>query len=166
MITNPINYPQTEVLIADALELIGRLHQQISLEAEALLSSAIPETLADIAAAKQQLVKQLEQNNQQLNRALSMQNLPSTDEGIQNYFKLAEKSGFEIEKASSLWKQIKTLSTECRKLNEQNGMSINLLMLHNQRALQILKGQPLSASTYGRDGTSHGNTIMRSLLSA
>ncbi|MEQ1527966.1 MAG: flagellar protein FlgN [Methylococcales bacterium] len=165
---NTINqsYAHIEKLIAKTLTLIESLHEQIVLEADVLQKLSTPEALRDIAVNKHNLVTQLEQLNSQLSQILNTENLPNTDEGMHGFFNQAETAGLLNQQVKSNWEQIKSLSAQCRILNEQNGMAINLLALHTQRALQILKGQSQTCSTYGRDGSSQREAFISSSLSA
>ncbi len=160
------SYAHTEKLLANALALVTQLHELMILEADALLQRSTAETISDIAANKQSLTSTLEQFNSQLDQILASENLPSTDEGVLEYFQKAQEAGLSIQRPSDDWSQIKLLSAECRQHNEQNGMSINLLALHNQRSLQILKGQTQSNSTYSRNGSSQKGTLSNNMLSA
>lgn len=159
-------YAHTEQLIAHALVLVKQLHGQIAQEADVLMDSTGAEAISQIAANKNGLVTQLDQFQSQLSQVLAEHQLPNTDAGVQSYFLKAQSAGFSIENASGQWAEIKALSSQCRILNEQNGMTINLLMLHTQRALQILKGQSPVCTTYGRDGAGQRDSFSHSLVSA
>jgi len=158
-------FNDTERHIGNILTSVTELHEQITAEAQILQQQPIAETLSAIAANKLRLVEQLDNYNQQLTQILAAEDLTSTDEGISQYFQRALAVGFAIDQISQQWTEIKLLTSQCRTLNEQNGITINLLKLHTQRSLQILKGQPRTCTTYGPNGSSLPETHVRTRLS-
>ena len=158
-------YPITEKLILNALQLAHQLHQELNREAEALKKTQQAELITAIAASKRQLVIQLEQFNSQLTQVLATEKLPNNQESIQEYFKRAEAAGLVTAGSIDNWAQLMHVCAECRTLNEQNGAGIDLLSRHTRRSLDILKGKPESANTYGSDGTTRSDRYTRPLIS-
>lgn len=158
-------YPVTEKLILSALHLSEQLHQQLTQEADALKQMQDAEWVDTIAASKKQLVAQLEQFSQQLGQILAAEQLSPHQDGIQAYFQRAEAAGLLSIELTSRWAQLMSLCTECRRLNEQNGASIELLARHTKRSLQILKGKPQIITTYGPDGSTRSDNFTRPLIS-
>ncbi|MGZ4968367.1 MAG: flagella synthesis protein FlgN [Methylobacter sp.] len=158
-------YPITEQLICNALKLAQQLHQELNREADALKKTQQAELINDIAANKKQLVLQLEQFNTQITQVLATENLPNNQESIREYFKRAETAGLQTTESIGNWAQLMNVCAECKKLNEQNGASIDLLSRHTKRSLDILKGKSESANTYGSDGRAQSDRQIHTLIS-
>jgi flagella synthesis protein FlgN len=152
-------YPLTEKLILNAVQLAHQLHQELNLEAETLKETQQAELIQNIAANKKQLVAQLEEFNTQLGQVLATEKLLNDQESLTEYFQRAEAAGLLITESVNGWSQLMLICSECKSLNEQNGMSIGLLSLH------ILKGKPEFANTYGPDGSTQSDLHSRSLVS-
>jgi len=158
-------YPITEELLSKGLILSHKLFETLSQEAGNLKNKTAPETLSDLATNKKEIVSQLEQFSKQLSQLLATENLPLNQEGIKEYFQKARTSGLQVADALTQWQQITTISVKCRSLNEQNGASIDLLIRHNQRSLQILRGKSQLSATYGPDGSTKTEQFSHSLVS-
>jgi flagella synthesis protein FlgN len=158
-------YPITEKLIFNALQLAQQLHQELNLEADTLKKTQQAELISSIAANKKQLVAQLEQFNTQITQVLATEKLPNDHESIKEYFKRAENTGLSTAESIGNWTQLMLVCAECRSLNEQNGAGIDLLSRHTKRSLDILKGKPEFANTYGSDGSTQSDRYSRTLIS-
>ncbi|MCK9397571.1 MAG: flagellar protein FlgN [Methylobacter sp.] len=158
-------YPITEKLILNALQLAQQLNQELNREADALKKTQQAELISNIAANKKRLVVQMEQFNAQLTQVLATENLPNDQEGIKGYFKRAETAGLFTNESVGNWAQLMLLCAECRSLNEQNGAGIDLLSRHTKRSLNILKGKPEFANTYGSDGSTQSDRYTHTLIS-
>lgn len=158
-------YPITEQLIINALKLAQQLHQELHREADALKKTQQAELINNIAANKKQLVVQLEQFNAQLTQVLATEKLPNNQESIREYFKRAETAGLLTAESMGNWTQLMIVCAECRNLNEQNGAGIDLLSRHTKRSLDILKGKPEFANTYGSDGSTQSDRHTHTLIS-
>lgn len=158
-------YPIAEKLILNALQLAQQLHQELNREAEALKKTQQAELINNLAANKKQLVTQLEQFNSQLAQVLATEKLPNDRESVKEYFKRAEAAGLSAAESISNWAQLMLVCAECRNLNEQNGASIDLLARHTKRSLDILKGKPQFANTYGSDGSTQSERYSHTLIS-
>ncbi|MDO9049683.1 MAG: flagellar protein FlgN [Methylobacter sp.] len=158
-------YPITEQLILNALKLAQQLHQELSREADALKKTQQVELINNIAANKKQLVVQLEQFNTQITQVLATEQLPNDQESVREYFKRAETAGLLTAESIGNWAQLMIVCAECRNLNEQNGAGIDLLSRHTKRSLDILKGKPEFANTYGSDGSTQSDRYTHTLIS-
>lgn len=159
-------YPVTEQLVSNALQLAQQLHQELIQEASILKNpDQATELLTDIAANKRQLVEKMEQFNSHLSQVLNLEKLPNSQEGIEAYFRRAEAANLQITSLANNWTQLMRICADCRNLNEQNGASIDLLSRHAKRSLDIIKGKPESASTYGSNGITQSERHVRTLIS-
>jgi flagella synthesis protein FlgN len=152
-----------EKLILNTLHLTRQLYQQLVQEADLLKTAPQVELIDTITANKKQLVSQLEGFNLQFGQILAAEKLPNNQDGIKEYFLRAEVAGQPTTETLNNWKQIQLICSECRTLNEQNGASIELLTLHAQRSLDILKGKTRGSSTYGRDGVTQRDPLTHTL---
>ncbi len=159
-------FPITEKLLDKGLELSLGLHELLSKEAHTLKKRAATTDLALIANRKKETVTRLEQFAKQFAQILSTENLSMHPEDVEKYFQTARQSGLPVENAENRWQQIAALGKKCRALNDQNGAAVNLLSRHNHRLLQILRGQPQSATTYGPDGATRAERFSQPLASA
>ncbi len=158
-------YPIAEQLILNALQLAQQLQLELNREADALKKTQQAELINAIAASKKQLVAQLEQFNAQLAQVLATEKLANNQDSIKEYFKRGETAGLSTELASGNWVQLMQVCAECRSLNEQNGAGIDLLSRHTKRSLDILKGKPEFANTYGANGITQSERHSHSLIS-
>ncbi|HEY8035342.1 MAG TPA: flagellar protein FlgN [Methylobacter sp.] len=158
-------YPIAETLILNALQLAQQLHQELNREADALKKTQQAELISNLAANKKQLVAQLEQFNAQLTQVLATEKLPNGRESIKEYFKRAEAAGLSTAESIGNWAQLMLVCADCRNLNEQNGAGIDLLSRHTKRSLDILKGKPEFANTYGSDGSAQSDRYSHTLIS-
>jgi flagella synthesis protein FlgN len=158
-------YPITEKLVINALQLAQQLHQELNREADALKKNQQAELINNIAANKKQLVVQLEQFNSQLAQVLATEKLANNQDGIREYFKRAEIANLPTAELIGNWMQLMLVCAECRNMNEQNGAGIDLLSRHTKRSLDILKGKPAFANTYGADGSTQSDRYSHTLIS-
>ncbi|MGZ5006636.1 MAG: flagella synthesis protein FlgN [Methylobacter sp.] len=142
-----------------------QLHQELSREADTLKTNQQVELIGDIAASKKQLVSQLEQFNTQLAQVLATEQLPNNQESIKEYLRRAEAIGLQTSESVGNWQQLMLVCAACRDMNEQNGASIDLLSRHTKRSLDILKGKPEFANTYGSDGSAQTERRSHTLIS-
>lgn len=158
-------YPIMEQLILNALQLAQQLHLELNQEADALKKTPQAELITAIATSKKQLVAQLEQFNSQITQVLATEKLPNDQESINEYFERAETADLLPAASISNWAQLMLVCAECKSLNDQNGATIDLLSRHTKRSLEILKGKPESANTYGSDGSTQSDRHSHSLIS-
>ena len=146
-------FPITEQLMANALPLAQRLHQQLSQEADSLIRTQQASFIKAIADNKRELVMQLDLFNKQLEQILAAEQLPHSIEGVEAYFQLASIAGLSANALRLNWEKLVELCTNCKSLNERNGASIDMLARNTKRTLHILKGKSENITSYGRDGS-------------
>jgi len=96
---------------------------------------------------------------------LATEKLPNDQNSIKEYFSRAEAANLSTAELIGNWTQLMIVCAECRNLNEQNGAGIDLLSRHTKRSLDILKGKPEFANTYGSDGSTQSDRHSRTLIS-
>ena len=157
------SWPFAEKLIHDILDATAKLHQQLVLEAELLLTGQQAELIDSSTNLKKRLAAQLEELNMQFGQLLSTEQLSCNHEGINLYLHRAEAAGLPIASVLTDWEELQQLCIQCKTLNDQNGASIELLSIHAKRSLDILKGKTRTANTYGRNGTTQSESINHTL---
>ena len=146
-------FPIAEQLIANASQLAQRLYQQLTQEAESLVRTPQASFINFVASNKRELVTQLDMFNRQLEQILAAEQLPHSPEGVDAYFQLASIAGLSVDEVQSNWQKLINLCSDCKRLNEQNGASIDILARNTKRTLHILKGKSEIPTSYGPDGT-------------
>ncbi len=159
-------YPVATKLAKNGLIHTQKLFQLLGEEASLLRKDEATELLAGIAAEKQLLVTQLNQFTKQLSQILNTENLALDQDGIKDYLEKAKNAGLKATELSQYWFEITELSKKCRDMNEHNGACIDLLTRHNQRSLQIIKGNGQTINTYGPDGTTSSELNSQNLVSS
>jgi len=158
-------YPITEKLLKKGFDLSLNLLNQLTTEADSLKRNADSVTISNIAVRKKETVSQLDQFSKQMTQVLATEKLQMSPTGMSEYFEKAENLSLNTSNSTTLWKEILSISKQCRDLNERNGASINLLAQHTHRALQILKGKSRQATTYGPDGSTYNERFSQTLVS-
>ena len=158
-------YPITEKLLKKGLNSSLKLLELLTREADNLKKNADSTSISTIAASKKETVTQLDQFSNQLSQVLATEKLQMSPNGVSEYLKKAETVKLNTSTSTTLWKEIISISKQCRILNEKNGASINLLAQHTQRSLQILKGKSQQATTYGPDGSTYSERLSQPLVS-
>lgn len=158
-------YPIAEKLLKTGLSLSTKLLTLLTTEAESLKHHADSKTISNIAFNKKETVSQLDLFSKQMSQVLATEKLQMSPTGISEYFKKAQAIELNTQASTSLWQEILSISKQCKLLNEKNGASINLLALHTQRSLQIIKGKSQQATTYGRDGSTYSERLSQTLVS-
>ena len=151
------NLPIAEKLIANGLKLSEQLYRELQQEETILNQATQPELLDAVTGQKQPLIQELNLSSKQLGQILQTEQLPNDKEGMRAYFDLAEKIGLNAGKAAEDWQAMIEKTEQCRSLNEQNGAAIELLLRHTRQSLNILKGKPQTAATYGPDGNTRSD---------
>ena len=158
-------FPIAEKLVNNSNTLTAQLHQLLLDEAECLKHGAPIDTLNALVAKKQPIITEINQFSRQLSQILTVENLPNNQSGVQEYFDKAQITGLATETIRRQWSEITRNAKACQRLNEQNGAVIDMLQRHTQRSLNILKGKPLVADTYGKDGSAKTARYSRELIS-
>ncbi|WP_305906577.1 flagellar protein FlgN [Methylomarinum sp. Ch1-1] len=158
-------YPITEKLLDKGLTLSHKLFELLSQESQNLQSRSALQSLPILANSKKETVAQLEQFSNQLSQVMATEQLTLSPADIQKYFQIAHSAGLPVADGVKHWRQITEMGKKCQRLNEQNGASIDLLMRHNHRSLQILTGKSQLPATYGPDGSTRTERFSQSLVS-
>lgn len=128
----------------------------------AALSQGDIEGLIDIAQRKAGQVSILSQMAEERNRTLRISTGMTDQLGMdawQEKYDPHKRSG-----ALQVWGELLDLARSAKRLNEQNGVLINLNLQHNQQALAVLRGATTqTANLYGPDGQTYSPGLGRPL---
>lgn len=160
------SFPFAAQLFQNGLNVTESFYQILTKEANYLKENNNIDTFNELIAQKNQLIPQLDEFSKQLEKVLKTESLTINREGIQQYFIIAKTAGLDISTAENNWEKLADLSEKCQHLNEQNGASIALLARHTKRTLDILKGKPKFANTYGSNGISSYESSSNPIASA
>ena len=158
-------FPIAEKLISNGLLLSQTLYRQLQDETEILKQKQHADTLNSASDQKQRLINELNTFSQQLGQILETEKLPNNRAGLNAYFIKAENAGLSAAETSAKWNQITDISAKNQALNEQNGATIEILLRHTRQSLNILKGKPQTADTYGSDGYKKSAVFSSSIIS-
>ena len=133
--TTPANNPLATVLTNET-DCARSLKELLEQEYTALQGRDTA-VLERLASNKVQLAEQLARLESQ--RCLLMPGAPDSDWQADD-------------EHSALWLQLKTLGTECARMNQVNGGIAELGRRRTERCLQLLHGQDADAETYSAEG--------------
>lgn len=158
-------FPIADTLLGKGLELSQKLFDLLIREADGLKNRETPDNLLRLAATKKETVVQLEQFTKQLAQVLTTESLTLSEANMTRYFDIAGAAGLSTSATQGKWRRIADLAKNSRTLNEQNGAAIDLLLKHNHRLSQILRGKSQFSTTYGPDGSTHTDRFSQPLIS-
>lgn len=147
-----------EKLIDQGLQLSQKLHRQLLDEAETIRHVKKSAALDAITQQKQQIILELNTFTKQLGQVLDTEHLPNNSEGFAAYIIKAKTAGINTQEVSDNWSKLTAVSEKIRLLNEQNGANIEILLRHTRQTLNIIKGKPKTAHSYGPDGSTRTDT--------
>lgn len=121
------------------------------------------QSVQTIAEEKILLMEHLEDLNKERRTLLETAGLDITSTGIADFFQNSNSPRAPQMKA--LWEAISTLSSQCEKQNNINGIVIEANKRHTENALSILQGKQQKTELYSKKGasikSSHNQTLLR-----
>ncbi|MEQ1637297.1 MAG: flagellar protein FlgN [Methylococcales bacterium] len=159
-------FPIAEKLTANGLNLIRQLQQLLLDEADLLKKNDQIAPLNLIVEKKQPLINEINQFSRQMAQVLTTETLPNDQNGMLQYLEKAKATGLAAEAMRNNWSEIIKITKTCKRLNEQNGGSIDILRRYTHRSLLVIKGHTQSPNTYRKDGTTQSDFHSRKLTSA
>lgn len=116
------------------------------------------------ASDKNRLFELLEDLEKERHALLLAAGLDFDSNGIMAYL---QRSTFRTKnQTAATWQQIETLTHQCRKQNQINGIMLEKNRRRTEKALAILKGQTPQAATYTANGETCQNQPRHSLAKA
>lgn len=134
---------------------------EILREEQSLLTSGQADALAEVGAAKLDLVEKLNASEQARLRLLGLTPAQSSRQDMAEWLRRnpAESAAWQA------WEQLITLAREAREIHAMNGELIAMHLARTSEALDILTQRQREASLYGSDGqaaTGSGSRIVDS----
>ncbi len=158
-------YPLAEKLLEQGAIESNKLTAILNQEKDNLMQRSNPIMINKIAEEKKHKTALIEQFSRQFNQILYTSHLELNSQGVELYFREAESHKIDTTKSRQHWDLIIQQARQCKQLNQENGLRLNILMQHTQRALQILKGKSRQTTTYGPDGNSAKERFSHALVS-
>ena len=142
---------EAERLLRQELEASRRLAELLEQENQALRKSEA-EALEHILSAKEALLKELDDRVDRHGHILRRLGLPLGRAGTE---RLAHLAG---ETCVAVWEALRETADRCREMNAANGGLLALTEVRVRQSLEVLRGRPDPAKTYGRGGQTRYST--------
>jgi flagella synthesis protein FlgN len=126
------------------------------------LTSSDAEIMEKMSAKKQPLVVQLEQLSRQREALLKAAGFPAGKDGLDAF--IANQSKAEASVLKILVTKLRTTAYACREHNHINGSIVNVNRQYLQKAMSILRGRDMTASSYGPGGEYSSQVVQQPLI--
>jgi len=151
------------LLLHDIAEHLAQLVQTLETENAALADNDL-DGIVQAANDKNRLFEFLEDLEKERHALLLAAGLDFDSNGIMTYLE-RNRSRTKNETATT-WQQIESLTRQCRKQNQINGIILEKNRRRTEKALAILKGQTPQPTTYTANGETCHNQSRNSLAKA
>lgn len=136
---------------------LGTLHQLLQNEFEALKANDL-DALDERGSARSQAMGALLRIQDERRSLLTAMQYADSNEGLEKMLRWCDPGKTLLDH----WRRCADLATECRELNERNGLLVNARLRRVEGMLEVLTARP-PASTYSRDAALTGNAAGRLL---
>jgi flagella synthesis protein FlgN len=133
---------------------------QLLKQEQTYLVQADIDGLTRITEEKAKVVNQMAELANLRYQTLAAAGFEPKEAGMQEWL----KSPAATATASKSWMELLTLAQSAKELNRTNGLLINKHMMHNQTALNVLRGNAQGGNLYGPDGQSMQKAGTRNLV--
>ncbi len=116
----------------------------------------------EMSAQKQPLIVRLEQLGRQREQLLKMEGFSAGKEGLEAF--IANQVTAQASVLNKLVNSLKTTAQACREHNQINGSIVNINRQYLQKAMSILRGRDINASSYGPGGEYSNQIVQQPLL--
>ena len=137
------------LVLQDIAEHLSQLRHTLESEYAALTENNL-EHIVQLANDKNRLFEFLEDLEKERHELLLAAGLDFDSNGIMAY--LQRNKAQTKDDSTAVWRQIETLTKQCRKQNQINGIILEKNRRRTEKALAILKGQIPQAGTYTASG--------------
>ncbi len=151
------------LLLRDIAEHLAQLMRTLETENTALADNNL-DGIIQAANDKNRLFEFLEDLEKERHALLLAAGLDFDSNGIMAY--LERDSSRTGNETAATWQQIETLTHQCRKQNQINGIILEKNRRRTEKALAILKGQTPQATTYTASGETCHSQSRNSLAKA
>ena len=126
------------------------------------LTTSDSETMDEMSAKKQPFVVHLEQLSRQREEMLKIEGFPAGKDGLDAF--IANQSTTEASALKILVAKLRTTAFACKEHNQINGSIVNVNRQYLQKAMSILRGRDMTASSYGPGGEYSNQVVQQPLL--
>ncbi len=151
------------LLLRDIAEHLTQLSQILENEYTSLSDNDL-ERIIQAANDKNRLFELIEDLEKERHTVLLAAGLDFDSSGIMAYLQRSPSQANN--ETASLWQQIETLTRQCRKQNQINGIILEKNRRRTEKALAILKGQSPQMGTYNASGETCHSQSRHSLAKA
>lgn len=146
-----MNSPETvelfRRLMQQEIDCAERLVKTLQREQDALSCRDL-DGLEQAGLDKQVLLGEMQQRSAAHEGFLAARGLPPGRTGSTAFMQSLPANAAE----HGIWQHLQSIAATCRELNQVNGKLVVLSRARTQRALEILRGTPDNAKTYGKAG--------------
>ncbi|VAX12602.1 hypothetical protein MNBD_GAMMA24-243 [hydrothermal vent metagenome] len=154
---------ELSLILRDITEHLIQLAATLESEHSALAKNDL-DIIIQAANNKNRLFELLEDLEHERHELLLAAGLDFDSNGIMAY--LQRGTSQTRNETAAIWQQIETLTHQCRKQNQINGIMLEKNRRRTERALAILKGQTPQTATYSASGEACHNQQRHSLAKA
>ncbi|VAX10543.1 hypothetical protein MNBD_GAMMA25-274 [hydrothermal vent metagenome] len=151
------------LILRDLAEHLAQLVLTLEAEHVALTENDM-ENIIRTATDKNRLFDFIEDLENERHALLQAAGLDLNSSGIMAY--LQRHTAPTKDETIAIWEQIETLTRQCRKQNQINGIILEKNRQRTEKALAILKGQTPQVTTYTASGETSHSQIHHSLAKA
>lgn len=126
------------------------------------LTTSDAEVMDDMSVKKQPFVVRLEQLNRQREEVLKVAGFPAGKDGLDAF--IVNQPTIDASALKILVTKLRTTAYACREHNQINGSIVNVNRQYLQKAMSILRGRDMTASSYGPGGEYSNQVVRQPLL--
>lgn len=155
--------PELSLILRDITKQLTQLAHTLESEHAALVDNDL-DAIIQAANDKNHLFELLEDLEKERHALLLAAGLDFDSNGIMAYL---QRGTSQIRnETAAIWQQVGTLTHECRRQNQVNGIILEKNRRRTEKALAILKGQTPQVATYTANGETCQNQARHSLAKA
>ena len=126
------------------------------------LSESDAEIMDEMSVKKQPFIVRLEQLGRQREGILQAEGFPAGKDGLEAF--IANQQTTEASALNKLVKALRSIALACKEHNQINGSIVNVNRQYLQKAMSILRGRDVAASSYGPGGEYSNQVVRQPLL--
>lgn len=127
-----------------------------------LLIASDTDAMETMSAKKQPLVIALEKLGRQREAVLQSEGFSADKEGLEAF--IANQTDKDSQALNDILQDLRKMAHACRDSNQINGGIVNVNRQYIQRAMDIMRGRDLDASSYGPGGEYSSQVVRQPLL--
>jgi len=152
---------QLKAILVAEYETASQLVEILKNEREALTQSDT-DVMNKRSVEKQPLVVKLEQLGRQREAVLQVEGFSSGKDGLDAF--IENQTAQDATELNRIVKSVKLVAQACRDNNQINGGIVNVNRQYLQKAMSILRGRDVNATSYGPGGEYTSQVVRQPLL--